>query len=142
MLRAKRVRCEPAARLATSMRAFAAAAGNVAPAALLVDAVRHGQRRFERFHLSTAARAPSRRWAFRVAKHGSTAVSSKSGSADVDSLARHSVAARGDAGGRTAWRRRASRSFSLPHYHPAMKAIIPVRQALGVRTVFNILGRC
>src|SRR5690606_30783650 len=27
-----------------------------------------------------------------------------------------------------------------PHYHPAMKAIGPVRAALGVRTVFNILG--
>jgi anthranilate phosphoribosyltransferase len=27
-----------------------------------------------------------------------------------------------------------------PHYHPAMKSIAPVRQALGVRTVFNILG--
>jgi tetratricopeptide (TPR) repeat protein len=27
-----------------------------------------------------------------------------------------------------------------PHYHPAFKHIAPVRQALGVRTVFNILG--
>jgi anthranilate phosphoribosyltransferase len=27
-----------------------------------------------------------------------------------------------------------------PHYHPAMKAIGPVRQALGVRTLFNVLG--
>jgi len=27
-----------------------------------------------------------------------------------------------------------------PAYHPAMKAIMPVRNALGVRTVFNILG--
>jgi anthranilate phosphoribosyltransferase len=27
-----------------------------------------------------------------------------------------------------------------PHFHPAMKAIAPIRQALGVRTVFNILG--
>ena len=27
-----------------------------------------------------------------------------------------------------------------PAYHPAMKAIMPVRQAMGVRTVFNILG--
>jgi anthranilate phosphoribosyltransferase len=27
-----------------------------------------------------------------------------------------------------------------PHYHPAMKNIAPVRAALGVRTVFNILG--
>jgi anthranilate phosphoribosyltransferase len=27
-----------------------------------------------------------------------------------------------------------------PHYHPAMKHIAPIRLALGVRTVFNILG--
>jgi anthranilate phosphoribosyltransferase len=27
-----------------------------------------------------------------------------------------------------------------PHYHPAMKALAPVRAALGVRTVFNMLG--
>ena len=27
-----------------------------------------------------------------------------------------------------------------PAYHPAMKAIMPVRGALGVRTLFNILG--
>ena len=27
-----------------------------------------------------------------------------------------------------------------PHYHPAMKAIAPVRAALGVRTIFNLLG--
>src|SRR5690606_11369154 len=27
-----------------------------------------------------------------------------------------------------------------PYYHPAMKHIAPVRAALGVRTVFNILG--
>ena len=27
-----------------------------------------------------------------------------------------------------------------PNFHPAMKAVAPVRRALGVRTVFNILG--
>jgi anthranilate phosphoribosyltransferase len=27
-----------------------------------------------------------------------------------------------------------------PHYHPAMKAVATVRSALGVRTIFNILG--
>jgi anthranilate phosphoribosyltransferase len=27
-----------------------------------------------------------------------------------------------------------------PAYHPAMKAVMPVRNAMGVRTVFNILG--
>jgi anthranilate phosphoribosyltransferase len=27
-----------------------------------------------------------------------------------------------------------------PQYHPAMKAIAPVRSALGIRTIFNLLG--
>ena len=27
-----------------------------------------------------------------------------------------------------------------PHYHPAMAAVGPIRRALGVRTVFNMLG--
>jgi anthranilate phosphoribosyltransferase len=27
-----------------------------------------------------------------------------------------------------------------PNFHPAMKAIAPVRRALGIRTVFNLLG--
>ena len=27
-----------------------------------------------------------------------------------------------------------------PAFHPAMKNIVPVRKALGVRTIFNILG--
>ena len=27
-----------------------------------------------------------------------------------------------------------------PNFHPAMKNVVPVRKALGVRTVFNILG--
>ncbi len=27
-----------------------------------------------------------------------------------------------------------------PHYHPAMRALAPVRRSLGVRTVFNLLG--
>lgn len=30
--------------------------------------------------------------------------------------------------------------MSAPYFHPAMKAIAPVRTAMGVRTVFNILG--
>jgi len=30
--------------------------------------------------------------------------------------------------------------FFAPHYHPAMQAVGPIRKALGVRTVFNMLG--
>jgi anthranilate phosphoribosyltransferase len=75
----------------------------------------------------------------RVVKHGNRSISSKSGSADlleclgmpmpldeqqsIDSLN--------------------ALNFTFlfaPAYHPAMKAIMPVRGALGVRTVFNLLG--
>jgi anthranilate phosphoribosyltransferase len=30
--------------------------------------------------------------------------------------------------------------FFAPYYHPAMKTLGPIRKALGVRTVFNMLG--
>ena len=30
--------------------------------------------------------------------------------------------------------------FFAPRYHPAMKSVVPVRRAMGVRTVFNLLG--
>ena len=44
--------------------------------------------------------------------------------------------------------RRAARCFAAtgftflfaPYFHPAMKALAPIRAALGVRTVFNLLG--
>jgi anthranilate phosphoribosyltransferase len=75
----------------------------------------------------------------RVAKHGTSSVSSRSGSADAiralglnlpldETAAGECLAATGFT------------FFFAPHYHPAMKAVMPVRQALGVRTVFNILG--
>ena len=43
-------------------------------------------------------------------------------------------------GGATAWLRTRFTFLFAPHYHPAMKRIAPVRAALGVRTIFNILG--
>lgn len=74
-----------------------------------------------------------------VVKHGNRSVSSRAGSADV-------LAALGlklplderDAGACLA-----ATGFTFlfaPYYHPAMKAVAPVRAALGVRTIFNILG--
>nr|MBO2514460.1 anthranilate phosphoribosyltransferase [Gammaproteobacteria bacterium] len=74
-----------------------------------------------------------------VVKHGNRSVSSRSGAADV--LAALGLPIPLD-------ERHAAKCFEAhgftflfaPHYHPAMKNIAPVRQALGVRTVFNILG--
>jgi anthranilate phosphoribosyltransferase len=74
-----------------------------------------------------------------VVKHGNRSVTSRSGSADV-------LAALGlpvPLGEEDAGRCLETLGFTFlfaPHYHPAMKQIAPIRAALGVRTVFNILG--
>lgn len=74
-----------------------------------------------------------------VAKHGNRAASSKSGSADV--LAELGVP--------TDLKPTAAKKYFVEHnfvfmfaplYHPGMKAVIPIRQALGIRTIFNFLG--
>jgi anthranilate phosphoribosyltransferase len=74
-----------------------------------------------------------------VVKHGNRSISSRSGSADVlEQLGLPMPLDEASAG-----RCLAATGFTFlfaPHYHPAMKAIGPVRAALGIRTVFNILG--
>ena len=75
----------------------------------------------------------------RVVKHGNRSISSKSGSADMLEclgmpLPLHEAEAVACL---------AATQFTFlfaPAYHPAMKAIMPVRGAMGVRTVFNMLG--
>ena len=74
-----------------------------------------------------------------VVKHGNRSVSSKSGSADVLEELGIPLPDGPDAAAACV----ADCGFTFlfaPFFHPAMKAIAPVRGALGVRTVFNILG--
>lgn len=74
-----------------------------------------------------------------VIKHGNRSISSRSGSADVlERLGLPMPLDEARAG--TCLERSGFTFLFAPHYHPAMKAIAPVRQALGVRTVFNVLG--
>ncbi|WP_158790486.1 anthranilate phosphoribosyltransferase [Granulicella sp. L60] len=74
-----------------------------------------------------------------VAKHGNRAITSQTGSADV-------LEALGIPVGLTpneasvALRKHHFAFLHAPSLHPAMKAVMPVRRALGVRTVFNLLG--
>jgi len=90
-------------------------------------------------NLSTGAALLAAACGLPVIKHGNRSVSSKSGSADV--LEALGVALPAD--GAAARRLLDATNFTFlfaPNFHPAMKAIAPVRRALGVRTVFNILG--
>ena len=75
----------------------------------------------------------------RVVKHGNRSVSSRSGSADM--LECLGVPLPLDAQQAVACLRATSFTFLFaPAYHPAMKAVVPIRGALSVRTVFNVLG--
>lgn len=137
-LRSKGVTADELRGFATSMRSLARKP--ILPAGSpLVDMVGTGGDGSGSFNLSTGAALLVAAMGIRVAKHGTSSISSRSGSADViralglplplDEIASGECLA---ATGFT--------FFFAPHFHPAMKAIMPIRQALGVRTVFNVLG--
>jgi anthranilate phosphoribosyltransferase len=74
-----------------------------------------------------------------VVKHGNRSISSRAGSADV--LEALGLALPLDEA--LAGKYLAACNFTFlfaPHYHPATKAVAAARTALGVRTIFNILG--
>jgi anthranilate phosphoribosyltransferase len=74
-----------------------------------------------------------------VVKHGNRSISSRAGSADVlEALGLKVPLDEKEAGACLA-----ACHFTFlfaPYYHPAMKTVGPVRAALGVRTIFNVLG--
>lgn len=109
------------------------------PGLLAADIVGTGGDGSGSLNLSTGAALVAAAAGLPIVKHGNRSVSSKSGSADVlealgVTLPLDPGSARGllDATGFT--------FLFAPYFHPAMKAIGPVRRALGVRTIFNILG--
>ncbi len=74
-----------------------------------------------------------------VAKHGNRAATSRSGAADVLSASGVDLAAEPPVVQRTI--DEIGLGFMLaPLYHRAMRHVMPTRQDLGVRTIFNLLG--
>ena len=137
-LRAKGVTADELRGFARSMRKLARRPV-LPPGGPLVDMVGTGGDGSGSFNLSTGAALLVAAMGIRVAKHGTSSVSSRSGSADVIRALGLALPLDEQRAGECL----ASTGFTFffaPHYHPAMKAVMPVRQALGVRTVFNILG--
>jgi len=130
---------------AEEVRGFARAMRDVAipvsldPEQATIDIVGTGGDGSNSFNLSTGTALLSAAAGLKVAKHGNRSVSSKSGSADVLEALGITLAA--DAAAVIDLLNKHNFAFLFaPFFHPAMKNIAPIRQALGIRTVFNILG--
>ena len=143
-------RGESAPELAGFVDAMRAAATTVpldeAERSQLVDTCGTGADASGTFNISTAAALvaaaagatnPGANWM--VAKHGNRAVTSQCGSADV--LEALGIPVTLDpAQAAAALRTHRFAFLHAPTLHPAMKAVQPVRRALGIRTIFNVLG--
>ena len=90
-------------------------------------------------NISTLAALIAAAAGVRVVKHGNRAASSRCGSADLlealglnlDASPLHVARCVDEAG------------FGFcfaPRFHPAMKTVAPIRKALGIRTIFNLIG--
>jgi anthranilate phosphoribosyltransferase len=91
------------------------------------------------FNISTAAALVCAGAGAAVAKHGNRSVSSQCGSADVLAV----LGVKTDLGPRGASYCLSEAGIAFlfaPHFHPALRFVMPVRRQLGVRTFFNILG--
>jgi anthranilate phosphoribosyltransferase len=90
-------------------------------------------------NLSTGAALLTAACGLAVVKHGNRSISSRSGSADLIEALGFTLPLDED---------QAAKCFTAtgftflfaPYFHPAMKSLAPIRAALGIRTVFNLLG--
>lgn len=149
LLASKGETVEEISSMAKVMRNYSAriSISNVLATTNTVDIVGTGGDGFNTVNISTASSILTAACGTIVTKHGSTSVSSLSGSSDVllelmsdcdaNEAACHinqpkSLIKMVDEVGYC--------FFYAPYFHPAMKHVVPIRKALKVRTVFNILG--
>jgi anthranilate phosphoribosyltransferase len=134
-----RLRGETVGELTACARAMRRAAVTLDHPYDVVDTCGTGGDGLHTFNISTASALVGAGGGLKIAKHGTRALSSKSGSSDV-------LAALGvkiDAG--LEQQRRALDEAGIcflfaPAHHGAMRHVLPVRSELGFRTIFNLLG--
>ena len=105
----------------------------------LVDTCGTGGDSSGSFNISTAAALVAAAAGAKVAKHGNRAITSKCGSADVlDALGIPTQLSPEDSV--KALRTHGFCFLLAPAHHPGMKAVMPVRKALGARTILHVMG--
>ncbi len=105
----------------------------------LVDVVGTGGGGPATFNISTGAALVAAAAGAKVAKHGNRAMTSQCGSADVLEALGVPMSL-GPELAAECLRETGFMFLLAPLYHPAMRAVGPLRKALGFRTIFNLCG--
>ena len=123
---------------ARAMRELAVRPG-IPDGAPTVDTVGTGGDGSGSLNLSTGTGLLAAACGARVVKHGNRSISSRSGSADMLECLGMPLPLYEEEAVDCLQATNFTFLFA-PAYHPAMKSVMPVRAAMGVRTVFNVLG--
>ena len=137
-LRAKGSTAEEIRGMATAMQqaAIPVQVDRVSP---LVDTCGTGGDGSHSFNISTTTALLAAACGVRVVKHGNRSVSSRCGSADVLQVLGVPLATSSEMA-QIHLKKTGFTFLFAPAFHPAMKAVVPIRRAMGVRTAFNLLG--
>ena len=130
---------ETPAEVAGFVAAMKEACVPVAVEGKMLDIVGTGGDGAHTINISTAAALLAAACGCKTAKAGNRSVSSQCGSADVLEALGISMALTAENVGECVAQCGMGFMFA-PVNHPAMKMVVPIRKALGVRSVFNILG--
>jgi len=136
-LRAKGESPDEVAAAARVLRRFALPLATLR--APLVDTCGTGGDGAHTINISTGAALVAAACGVAVAKHGNRSVSSRCGSADVLEALGLPLELEPEQVG-TLLDDEGFAFLFAPRFHPAMRAVMPVRRSLAVRTVFNLLG--
>ena len=112
---------------------------DLANSSTLIDTCGTGGDGASTFNISTAVAFVAAAAGLKVAKHGNRSASSKTGSADVLEALGLNLNAE-SAKVQTAVNEVGITFLFAPGWHPALKAVAPLRKTLKIRTIFNLLG--
>ena len=136
---AMRMRGETVGEITASARAMRRMAVTLEHPYPVIDVCGTGGDGLHTLNISTAVGFVAAGAGLKVAKHGNRAITSKSGASDVLGALGVNIAAT------PAQQRRALDEAGIcflfaPAHHGAMRHVSPIRQELGFRTIFNLLG--
>ncbi|MBW8783667.1 MAG: anthranilate phosphoribosyltransferase [Novosphingobium sp.] len=132
-------RGESAPEIAGAARAMRARMIPVAAPANAIDVCGTGGDGFHTLNVSTAVALVVAACGVPVAKHGNRAASSKAGAADTLEALGLNLDRAAETAENTLRELRICFLFAARH-HPAMARIMPIRKAIGRRTIFNLMG--